>query len=36
VSGQIVAMGGAKLRPEDYDPRLNAFVLSLPLAARLL
>ena len=25
----IVAMGGAQLRPEDYDPRLNAFVLSL-------
>lgn len=24
-----MAMGGAKLRPEDYDPRLNAFVLSL-------
>ena len=22
-------MGGAQLRPEDYDPRLNAFVLSL-------
>ncbi len=22
-------MGGASLRPEDYDPRLNAFVLSL-------
>ena len=22
-------MGGALLRPEDYDPRLNAFVLSL-------
>ena len=20
-------MGGASLRPEDYDPRLNAFVL---------
>jgi dipeptidase E len=29
VSGRIVAMGGAQLRPEDYDPRLNAFVLSL-------
>jgi len=25
----IVAMGGASLRPEDYDPRLNDFVLSL-------
>jgi dipeptidase E len=25
----IVAMGGAGLRPEDYDPRLNAYVLSL-------
>jgi hypothetical protein len=24
----IVAMGGASLRPEDYDPRLNDFVLS--------
>ena len=22
-------MGGAQLRPQDYDPRLNAFVLSL-------
>jgi hypothetical protein len=22
-------MGGAQLRPEDYDPRLNAFVLGL-------
>jgi len=29
VTGRIVAMGGAQLRPEDYDPRLNAFVLSL-------
>jgi dipeptidase E len=29
VSRQIVAMGGATLRPEDYDPRLNEFVLSL-------
>jgi dipeptidase E len=25
----IVAMGGAQLRPQDYDPRLNAFVLGL-------
>jgi dipeptidase E len=31
---KIVAMGGAKLRPEDYDPRLNAFVLSLARRAR--
>jgi dipeptidase E len=29
VTRTIVAMGGAQLRPEDYDPRLNAFVLSL-------
>jgi dipeptidase E len=29
VSGRIVAMGGATLRPEDYDPRLDAFVLLL-------
>jgi dipeptidase E len=29
VSRQIVAMGGATLRPEAYDPRLNAYVLSL-------
>jgi dipeptidase E len=29
VSGRIVAMGGETLRPEDYDPRLDAFVLSL-------
>ncbi|HYH89895.1 MAG TPA: peptidase E [Solirubrobacteraceae bacterium] len=29
MSGHIVAMGGATLRPEDYDPRLDAFVLSL-------
>jgi dipeptidase E len=29
VTRLIVAMGGAGLRPEDYDPRLNAFVLSL-------
>jgi peptidase E len=29
VTRRIVAMGGATLRPEDYDPRLNAFVLSL-------
>ena len=34
VSGRIVAMGGAQLRPEDYDPRLNAFVLSLARRAR--
>jgi dipeptidase E len=25
----IVAMGGAGLRPEDYDPRMAAYVLSL-------
>jgi dipeptidase E len=30
----IVAMGGAQLRPEHYDPRLNAFVLSLARRAR--
>jgi dipeptidase E len=30
----IVAMGGASLRPEDYDPRLNEFVLSLARRAR--
>jgi dipeptidase E len=30
----IVAMGGASLRPEDYDPRLNAFVLGLARRAR--
>jgi dipeptidase E len=29
VTRQIVAMGGARLAPEAYDPRLNAFVLSL-------
>jgi peptidase E len=29
VTRQIVAMGGARLAPEEYDPRLNAFVLSL-------
>jgi dipeptidase E len=29
VSRHIVAMGGARLLPKDYDPRLNAFVLSL-------
>ena len=34
MSGRIVAMGGAQLRPEDYDPRLNAFVLSLARRAR--
>ena len=34
VSPHIVAMGGAELRPEDYDPRLNAFVLSLARRAR--
>jgi hypothetical protein len=28
-------MGGAQLRPEDYDPRLNAFVLSLSAAGLL-
>ncbi len=27
-------MGGAQLRPEDYDPRLNAFVLGLARRAR--
>jgi dipeptidase E len=30
----IVAMGGASLRPEDYDPRLNDFVLSLARSGR--
>jgi peptidase E len=30
----IVAMGGASLRPEDYVPRLNDFVLSLARSAR--
>jgi dipeptidase E len=30
----IVAMGGASLRQEDYDPRLNDFVLSLARSAR--
>jgi peptidase E len=30
----IVAMGGAQLRPEDYDPRLNDFVLSLARSGR--
>ena len=34
MTGRIVAMGGAQLRPEDYDPRLNAFVLSLARRAR--
>jgi dipeptidase E len=34
VTRQIVAMGGASLRPEDYDPRLAAFVLSLARRAR--
>jgi dipeptidase E len=34
VSGRIVAMGGATLRPEDYDPRLDAFVLSLARRSR--
>ena len=29
MSGRIVAMGGATLSPEDYDPRLDAFVLAL-------
>src|SRR3954447_924062 len=29
VTRHIVAMGGATLRPEEYDPRLDAFVLSL-------
>lgn len=31
---RIVAMGGASLRPEDYDPRLNAFILGLARSAR--
>ena len=30
----IVAMGGASLRPEEYDPRLNDFVLSLARSGR--
>lgn len=34
MSPRIVAMGGATLRPEDYDPRLDAFVLSLARRAR--
>jgi peptidase E len=31
---RIVAMGGASLRPEDYDPRLDAFILGLARSAR--
>ena len=34
MTGRIVAMGGAQLRPEDYDPRLNDFVLSLARSVR--
>jgi dipeptidase E len=34
VSRHIVAMGGARLLPEGYDPRLNDFVLGLARRAR--
>jgi len=34
VSGHIVAMGGARLTPAGYDPRLNDFVLGLARRAR--